>query len=615
MKTDPMADIPTVCVITRTRNRPALLKRAIESVLAQSMADWQHVIVNDGGDAKELEQVCSAYLEAYAGRLQILHEKHSGMQPASNTAIEKTDSIYVAIHDDDDSWHPDFLKRTTGFLNRKGAKSDYQGVITHTLRILESEKADGSFTETSREPYIPLNEISLIRIGFENPFPPIAFVYRRAVFISIGTYNPKWDIAADLDFNFRFLQQFNIGVIPKPLAYYHWREAGASNQNTNTVTTRQAKHARYLAELKNHYMRQTGSVNDLGRALSFNISALMAEMVDSQKLLRETLWSIVASTRQLQEFNSDALWPKLDGFAGAIQSLGEAFGNVSEAQASLLKDLAALMQASGSQSASLGELQAQLEQLATFHTDALQPKLDGFAGAIQSLGEAFGNVSEAQASLLGDVASLMQASGSQSASLEDLLVRMEQLTTFHTDALQPKLDGMARAIESLGALNPNEKLAAIEGRLEAIAVDVSDRTHESVDRILEGQARILSESAQALHRIEEHEQQLGKFHTDNLLPKVDGLVETVKAVVESQGQQETALTGLRDNQNDIQKRLDAHSGSLEAIGEAQSAQADQLSVIREEIATLREQSQRQWTFGRFRIEWLGKPDSSGPKED
>ncbi|MEX0325649.1 MAG: glycosyltransferase [Puniceicoccaceae bacterium] len=613
-----MADIPKVCVITRTRNRPVLLKRAIESVLAQSMTDWQHVIVNDGGDVDELEALCRKYRKAYAGRLLILHEKHSGMQQASNAAIERTDSIYMAIHDDDDSWHPDFLKRTTAFLNRKGARSDYQGVITHTLRVLESENADGSFTESSREPYIPLNEISLIRIGFENPFPPIAFVYRRAVYIAIGTYNPRWDIAADLDFNFRFLQQFNIGVIPKRLAHYHWRKPGASTDNTNTVTTRQAKHARYLSELKNHYMRQTGSVDDLGRALSFNLSALMAETVDSQRLLREALWPIAAGTHQLQEFNRDALWPKLDGFAGAIQSLGEAFGNVSDAQASLLRDVAGLLQASDSHSASLEELQAHLEQLATFHTEALQPKLDGFAGAIQSLGEAFGNVSDSQASLLRDVAGLLQASDSHSASLEELQASMEQLATFHTDALQPKLDGIAKAIEGLAALNPNERLAALENRLEAIAVDISARTRESADRILEEQARMQEESAQlaqALLRIEAHEQHLGKFHTENLMPKVDGLAGAVKAVVENQGQQERALTGLREKQSDLRDRLDSHSGILEGIGQAQSEQTGQLSAIREEIAALREQRKRQWTFGRLRIEWLGRRDTSGSKED
>ena len=44
-----------VAIITRTKNRCLLLRRAIESVLAQSFADWTHVIVNDGGNRYEVD--------------------------------------------------------------------------------------------------------------------------------------------------------------------------------------------------------------------------------------------------------------------------------------------------------------------------------------------------------------------------------------------------------------------------------------------------------------------------------------------------------------------------------------------------------------------------------
>ena len=46
-----------VAIITRTKDRPLLLRRAVESVLGQTHADWVHVIVNDGGDPAAVEQV------------------------------------------------------------------------------------------------------------------------------------------------------------------------------------------------------------------------------------------------------------------------------------------------------------------------------------------------------------------------------------------------------------------------------------------------------------------------------------------------------------------------------------------------------------------------------
>ena len=44
-----------IAIITRTKNRPLLLRRAINSVLKQTLKDWIMVIVNDGGSKEEVE--------------------------------------------------------------------------------------------------------------------------------------------------------------------------------------------------------------------------------------------------------------------------------------------------------------------------------------------------------------------------------------------------------------------------------------------------------------------------------------------------------------------------------------------------------------------------------
>jgi glycosyltransferase involved in cell wall biosynthesis len=629
-----MADIPKVCVITRTRNRPALLKRAIESVLAQTMPDWQHVIINDGGDVKELDALCGRFKKAYAGRLLVMHEEHRGMQQASNTAIESTESVYIAIHDDDDSWHPDFLKRTTGYLNRKGAKSEYQGVITQTLRILEAENEDGTFEEKEREPYVPLSEVSLFRVGYENPFPPIAFVYRRAVHLSVGKFQPQWDVAADLDFNFRFLQKFNIGVIKKQLAYYHWRDSGASRVNTNTVTAGQGKHAQYLTELKNHYLRQTSSTEELGRALSFNISAFL---VDSQLLLKEALWPLIANTRQIQDFNDKALWPKLDGFAEAVQSLGEALGNLHEAQAQLLQNQDQLLQAEAGQETHLEKMDERLKQLDTFHTDALHPKLEGVAGGVDNIGEGLKNLYEEQVRAHKERENLLQQSLGLSSSIGDVEEQLRQLEIIYTEGVKPKLE---------------EILPALSGDLSGL--------QEGQSTIIEKQADLLEKEEDlqgALERTEEQLGQIGKFNTDALWPKLDGFAEAISNLGGAMGQLHQDVTDLAKANaeainklgkegkkafNTIGEKQAAHDEAIDklgkegkkaftAIGEKQAAQdkaidtlgkdgkrefkairekqatqASQLDSIEEEIVKLREETQKQWQFGRFRIQWLKK---------
>lgn len=332
-----MPKLPKVVVVTRTRDRKTLLRRAMESVIGQSFEDWQHVIVNDGGNKDEVEELTKEFEEAYKGRSKILHLDHVGMQAASNEAIQSTDSTYICIHDDDDGWHPDFLEETISRLEELGVKSSYQGAISKTVRILEEEQPDGSFKEVDREPYVPLEQISLSRIGYENPFPPIAFVYRRKVHKEIGLFNPEWDLVADLDFNYRFLQRYNIDVVDKVLAHYHWRTASSQSTNANTVTAAKGKHARLLNELENHYLRNAGTTEDALRAVEFLVSSFAVENQWMTGEIRErtigfkqTLGDLEKQILKLGTFDQEAVLPKLNALEETLKTVLQQSGQVGE---------------------------------------------------------------------------------------------------------------------------------------------------------------------------------------------------------------------------------------------------------------------------------------------
>ena len=261
----------SVAIITRTKDRPRLLRRAIESVLNQSHQDWCHVIVNDGGDRSALEALLDDYRTRYQGRLHIVHHDTSrGMQVATNAGVAASDSVYLCVHDDDDSWDPAYLNTCVAFLETEGPESLYQGVITQTLEVREQIDAKGDPETIDRRPYIPLSEISLFRLGYENPFPPIAFCYRRTAYETIGPYDPRFSVAGDYDFNFRFLRRYEVGVINQALAYYHMR-VGSSAGLSNSVVTGAGEHKKRYNEFKNHYLR--GAHTDVNPALAVGLNA------------------------------------------------------------------------------------------------------------------------------------------------------------------------------------------------------------------------------------------------------------------------------------------------------------------------------------------------------
>lgn len=218
--------IPKVAIITRTKNRAILLKRAIKSVAAQSFGDYIHVIVNDGGATDEVEKTVDAS-NVNSSRIRIIHNRNSvGMEAASNLGIESSDSMYVVIHDDDDSWQPNFLEETVSFLD---SRSDVQGVTTPCLKVVE-KICNATVEYLHASPYGGKGpEVSLMDMERENQFPPITFLYRRKVYEAIGMYNPTLPTLGDWDFNLRFLERFRIARIESTTAFYHCRPAGMSS--------------------------------------------------------------------------------------------------------------------------------------------------------------------------------------------------------------------------------------------------------------------------------------------------------------------------------------------------------------------------------------------------
>jgi glycosyltransferase involved in cell wall biosynthesis len=241
-----------VAVITRTKNRPLLLARALESVLGQSWPHWHHYIVNDGGDAAAVETAVAKRADRYKDRVTVLHNEQSlGMEAASNLGIRRGQERYVAIHDDDDSWDAAFLVKTVDFLEAETGR--FAGVVCHTVQVQE-ENRGGEIVEISRGSFNGhLRAISIAAMARMNQFPPISFLFRRDAIEAIGLYNDKLPVLGDWDFNLRFLARYDIGVLEEPLAFWHNR--GGDGDDASSVVGKLKTHLEYDAALRNRLLR------------------------------------------------------------------------------------------------------------------------------------------------------------------------------------------------------------------------------------------------------------------------------------------------------------------------------------------------------------------------
>jgi glycosyltransferase involved in cell wall biosynthesis len=386
---------PRVAIITRTKNRPLLLPRALESVLGQTETAWEHIIVNDGGDREALEAQLEAFTERYDGRLQVVHHETSqGMQGAGNAGIAASSAPFLTIHDDDDTWHPEFLEAALAFLEEKGPDSPYQGVISYTEEVREKIDANGTITEESRKPYIPLPEISLFRLGYENPFPPIAFCYRRTAYDAIGPYNERFTVAGDYDFNFRFLRRFEIGVITRPLAYYHVRSRTDAKGTANSIAAGASEHKLRYNELKNHYLRDASSEVDPAQRLAFNVAKYLVEL----EWVAHEIHRDAERVRVVEDRVEHGLSQSAKAYEGLFERLSEVRGRLEDVYSDprALEMLDGLIRDLSFANEQLGKLDEMVRDVA--YTNTRLELLDGLMRDLAFANEQLGQLEELRAS-------------------------------------------------------------------------------------------------------------------------------------------------------------------------------------------------------------------------
>ena len=97
---------PLVSVIIPTFERSDLLKRALDSVKAQSYTNLEVIIVDDSRDFKD-----KSFFDNYSFSINYKHRTTPrGAPSARNTGIELSHGKFIAFLDDDDTWYPDKIK-------------------------------------------------------------------------------------------------------------------------------------------------------------------------------------------------------------------------------------------------------------------------------------------------------------------------------------------------------------------------------------------------------------------------------------------------------------------------------------------------------------------------
>lgn len=176
---------PLVSVVMPTFNRADIIGQAIDSLLAQSYANWE-LLVRDDASTDATEEVVRSYGDA---RISYAAVPKGGAARARNAGLAEARGEIVAYLDSDNIWHPEYLDVMVGALwsgpGRHSAYCKYIDVqvLPDRLRLMKWRALPFNYDALAERNYIDLN----------------GFVHRRAVYEHLGGFNVELTRQQDWD--------------------------------------------------------------------------------------------------------------------------------------------------------------------------------------------------------------------------------------------------------------------------------------------------------------------------------------------------------------------------------------------------------------------------------
>jgi glycosyltransferase involved in cell wall biosynthesis len=198
---------PDVSVIIPTYNRRAMVREAIDSVLAQTAAGFELIVVDDGSSDGTGEDLARVGAER-ADTVRIERTANRGPAAARNRGVAMARALLVAFLDSDDTWLPKKLARHLEFMRENPGCAISQ---TDETWIRNGRRVNPGLRHRKRAGDFFVESLRTCLIS------PSAVLMRKELFDSIGGFDEDVRAAEDYDLWLRIQVEHEIGLLDEPL--------------------------------------------------------------------------------------------------------------------------------------------------------------------------------------------------------------------------------------------------------------------------------------------------------------------------------------------------------------------------------------------------------------
>ena len=238
------------------------LPACLDSILAQTLTDWEAILVDDGSPDRS-GAICDAYA-ARDGRFIVIHQPNAGVSAARNAGLDAARGEFVAFTDSDDRLHPDFLKQLYALMQEGTdlAACEYRRIRSDGTPYLDgSDDIVGKFhlrwdiaqngTQTKAGLRFALSDAVMADLWEAGVLNSACMkLYRRAL---IEAGNLRFDTELRFAEDMRFATGYatlcsSFGLASQPLYLYLWREGSLTTAPKPGVLSQRYRSLTAMAE-------------------------------------------------------------------------------------------------------------------------------------------------------------------------------------------------------------------------------------------------------------------------------------------------------------------------------------------------------------------------------
>ena len=190
-------------VVIPVYNRRELIERAIGSVLLQTVAPREIIVVDDGS-----EDGTSDFVRSRFPRVKVLTQQRSGVSAARNFGIVESQGEWIAFLDSDDEWLPAKIQMQEQWLQNN---PEIRVCHCDEIWIRKGVRINPKIRHKKHGGWIFHHCLPLCVIS------PSAVVIHRDVFKEVGTFDESLPVCEDYDLWLRMTHRFEVGYIDQPL--------------------------------------------------------------------------------------------------------------------------------------------------------------------------------------------------------------------------------------------------------------------------------------------------------------------------------------------------------------------------------------------------------------